>query len=72
MSCSSLALAAGEALAGTAPTVRRWLVVEVGGAWGRDAVPDTELLDPVRARLEDWLSEEPGSRVLFVRRPGAA
>jgi hypothetical protein len=69
MSCSSLALATGEALAGTAPTVRRWLVVEVGGAWGRDAVPDTELLDPVRARLEDWLSEEPGSRVLFVRRP---
>ena len=35
--------AAGEAPAGTAPTVRRWLVVEVGGAWGRDAVPDTEL-----------------------------
>jgi hypothetical protein len=69
MSCSSLALAAGEALAGTAPTARRWLVLEVGGAWGRDVVPDTELPDPVRRRLEGWLSEESGSRVLFARRP---
>lgn len=69
MSCSGLALAAGEALAGTAPTARRWLVLEVGGPWGRDAVPDTELPDPVRGRLEGWLSEESGSRVLFSRRP---
>jgi hypothetical protein len=69
VSCSSLSLAAGEALAGTASVASRWLVVEVGGAWGRDAVADTELTADVRDRLERWLTEEAGSRVLFVRRP---
>lgn len=69
MSCSTLSLAAGEALAGTASVVSRWLVVEVGGAWGRDVVADTELPAAVRERLETWVQDEEGSRVLFVRRP---
>jgi hypothetical protein len=69
VSCSTLSLAAGEALAGTASLASRWLVVEVGGAWGRDVVPDTELPAAVRERLERWLEEAEGSRVLFVRRP---
>jgi hypothetical protein len=69
VSCSTLSLAAGEALAGTASVASRWLVVEVGGAWGRDVVADTELPAAVRQRLETWVKSEDGSRVLFVRRP---
>jgi hypothetical protein len=69
VSCSTLSLAAGEALAGTASVASRWLVVEVGGAWGRDVVPDTALPAGVRERLERWLQTEDGSRVLLVRRP---
>jgi hypothetical protein len=69
VSCSSLSLAAGERLAGTASIARRWLLVEVRGAWGRDAVADSELDAAARQRLEGWLAEEDGSRVLFVRRP---
>jgi hypothetical protein len=64
-----LSLAAGEALPGSAPTARRWLLLEVGGAWGRDVVADTDLDERVRDRLERWLAEEAGSRVLFLRRP---
>jgi hypothetical protein len=69
MSCSTLSLAVGEALAGSATVASRWLVVEVGGAWGRDVVGDTELPAAVRERLETWVQSEDGSRVLFVRRP---
>jgi hypothetical protein len=69
VSCSALALAAGEHLAGTATVARRWLLVEVRGAWGRDAVADSGLRAGVRRRLDDWLAEDGGSRVLFLRRP---
>ncbi len=69
MSCSTLALAAGERLAGTATVARRWLLLEVRGTWGRDVVADTELDQEVRERLESWVAEEEGSRVLFLRRP---
>jgi hypothetical protein len=69
VSCSALSLAADEALAGTATVARRWLLVEVGGAWGRDVVADTELEGSVRRRLERWLAEDASSRILFLRRP---
>jgi hypothetical protein len=69
VSCSALSLAAGEPLAGTASAARRWLLVEVGGAWGRDVVADTALDDPLRDRLQRWLAEEADSKVLFLRRP---
>jgi hypothetical protein len=69
VSCSALALAAGERLAGTASIATRWLLVELRSSWGRDAVGDTELDEGVRQRLEGWLADEKGSRVLFVRRP---
>jgi len=69
VSCSTLALAAGERLAGTATVARRWLLLEVRGVWGREAVADTELEQEVRERLESWVAEEEASRVLFLRRP---
>ena len=69
MSCSTLSLASGEAFAATASVASRWLVVEVGGAWGRDVVADTELPASVRERLATWAASEAGSRLLFVRRP---
>jgi hypothetical protein len=64
VSCSELSLAGAEPLAGTATTARRWLLVEVRGAWGRDAVPDTALPDAVREMLATF-----DGRVLLIRRP---
>jgi hypothetical protein len=67
--CPGLASVVGEPLAGSASQATRWLLLEVRAPWGRDALRDTELPDGARARLEDWSGAEPGSRVLFIRRP---
>ena len=62
--CSESSLAAGEPLAGTATEAASWLLVEVRGAWGRDAVADTDLPPAVRETLDAF----PG-KVILVRRP---
>ncbi len=62
--CCGSSLAAGEALAGTATQGTSWLLVEVRGAWGRDAVVDSGLPSAVRDAIDPF----PG-KVLLVRRP---
>lgn len=62
--CSGASLAAGEPLAGTATWGTSWLLVEVRGAWGRDAVADSGLPPTVRMALDAF----PG-KVILVRRP---
>ena len=63
-SCSDLSLAVGEPLAGTATQGTDWLLVEVRGAWGRDAIRDSGLAPSVR----DQLTAYPG-KVVLIRRP---
>lgn len=41
--CSQHSEARGESLAGTASTVRSWLLIEDGGPWGREALLDARL-----------------------------
>jgi len=62
--CADASARAGIELAGTATETSRWLLVEHRGAWGRDAVEDTELPGAVRQTLTTF----PG-RTLLVRRP---
>jgi hypothetical protein len=62
--CSGSSLAAGEKLAGTATQGTSWLLVEVRGAWGRDAVADSGLAPAVRESMDSF----PGT-VILVRRP---
>jgi hypothetical protein len=62
--CSRASARAGVELAGTATETSRWLLVEHRGAWGRDALEDTELPGAVRETLAAF----PG-RALLVRRP---
>lgn len=62
MRCSESALV--EPLAGTAPLARWWWLIEVPGAWGRDAVADCRV-PAVRA-----LTSDDRRRVILVRRPG--
>jgi hypothetical protein len=64
MTCADSSLAAGEPLAATAAEATEWLLVEVRGAWGRDAVADTELAPEVRAALAAF-----DGKVVLVRRP---
>ena len=62
--CAAASLAAGEPLAGTATEADSWLLVEVRGSWGRDAVADSGLSAPVQGALDAF----PG-KVLLIRRP---
>ncbi len=62
--CSEISLTAGEPLAGTATQGADWLLVEVRGAWGRDAINDSGFAPSIR----DQLTAYPG-KVVLIRRP---
>lgn len=67
--CSLRSLAAAEPLAGTASTIRRWLLVEHDGPWGRDGLLDARLPDGVGQALRD-LGRRSAARILLIRRTG--
>lgn len=67
--CAREASARDEPLIGTASRVQRWLVVEQPGAWGREAVAESDLdRDVARALLDS--ARRHRVRVLLARRPG--
>lgn len=65
--CEAEATARHEPLLATASRVRRWLLVEQPGPWGRDAPVDSRLDRGVAERLSAR-AEEAGVRVVLVRR----
>lgn len=66
--CSLRSLAAGESLAGTASTIRHWLVIEHPGPWGRDGLLDARLPAGLGRELRH-LEHRTGARVLLIRKP---
>jgi hypothetical protein len=67
--CSAASQDLAEPIAGSASTVRAFLLVEAPGAWGVDAVPGSRLPAPVKERLAE-LSRVHGVRPLMIRRHG--
>lgn len=67
--CASASRARGDELAGTASTVRSFLLLEHPGPWGVDALRDARLPDGLGAHLQRQ-SRRHRVRVLLVRRPG--
>ena len=65
--CAAAALARFEPLAGTASTVRAFLLVENAGPWGTEALRDARLPDEVKDGLRAR-SAAAGVRALLVRR----
>jgi hypothetical protein len=61
--CAVAAHARDEPMFATASQVRRWLLIEVRGAWGRDAVADTDL---ARHASADWKQHLRGERIRVV------
>jgi hypothetical protein len=57
-------------MAGTASTVRSWLLLEHAGPWGRDALPDARLPEGLGAELAGRCRDA-GVRPLLIRRVGA-
>ena len=68
--CSTASRAAEETLVATAGLGRRWLLVEVAGAWGPNAFTDSPVLDPGIGRRIVARAEHAGLRVVALRRPG--
>ena len=66
--CSLRSLAAGESLAGTASTIRHWLLIEHPGPWGRDGLLDARLPAGLGRKLRG-LERRTGARVLLIRKP---
>lgn len=58
-----------EPLFGTASHVRRWILLEQPGPWGRDAVLESRLPAAVAAELESTAAAI-NARVVLIRRPG--
>jgi hypothetical protein len=67
--CAAASADRAESLAGTASTVRSFLLVEDPGPWGVDALADSRLPAPVRRGLLQR-ADRSGVRVLLVRRHG--
>lgn len=67
--CSVASRGRDEPIAGTASTVRSFLLVEAAGPWGVDAVRDCRMDPEVRQRLLD-LEREHRIRPLLIRRHG--
>jgi hypothetical protein len=66
--CSLRSLAALESLAGTASTIRHWLLIEHAGPWGQDGLLDARLPDGLGRDLRA-IEGRTGARVLLIRRP---
>jgi Sucrase/ferredoxin-like len=70
--CSARARQAAESLTATASFGRRWLLLEVAGAWGYSAFRNSPVLDPaLGARIERRAAAD-GFRIVAIRRPGRA
>lgn len=67
--CSTASRALTEPQAGTASTVRAFLLLEEPGPWGVDAVRDSRLPAVVKQRLTE-LAARHRVRPLLIRRPG--
>jgi hypothetical protein len=67
--CAAASLVGEEPLAGTASTVRAFLLVEDPGPWGVRAVADSRLPAAVKQHLRGVESQR-GVKVLLIRRPG--
>ncbi|MGH3739347.1 MAG: sucrase ferredoxin [Micromonosporaceae bacterium] len=67
--CAEAALRRGDPLLGTAPWVRRWLLIEEPGGWGRDGLT-TSPVDPQVAATVAARAKAAGVRVQLIRRPG--
>lgn len=65
--CAVTSAERGEDLAGTASTVRRWVLVEQPGSWGIDAVTESALPLDVALPLRER-ARRVGARTLLIRR----
>ncbi len=69
LGCAAESRARGESMVGTASRVRRWLLIEQWGSWGRNALLESQI-DRDLAQAIDASARAHDVRVVLVRRPG--
>ena len=67
--CAAHSRAVDEPVHATASRVRRWLVVEQPGPWGRNAIVESRLDPEIGLRLQE-AGRRHGVRIVLMRRPG--
>lgn len=67
--CSNAARRRGDPLVGTAPPIRRWLLIEHAGAWLPEAFEGTALDSDVKRTLQA-AADAVSARILLIRRAG--
>ncbi len=67
--CAPLAQRRGDELLATAAPVKRWLLVEQPGRWGRNALRESHIEPSLASRLAAAAADA-GVRIVLIRRPG--
>src|SRR5690606_2189723 len=67
--CATESANRGEPLMATASRVRRWLLIEQPGPWGREALTESRLDTAIAQTLRSRARRD-GVRVVLIRRPG--
>src|SRR5687767_15679585 len=66
--CVERSRAVGEQVFATAPRGDVWLLLEYQGAWGAKVLPESDLAQPIKDRLDGWMRATPNAKLLFIRR----
>ena len=69
--CAAASEARAESMAGTASTVRSFLLVEHAGPWGEEALRDARMPPGIGPELRERAAAT-GTKVLLIRRPDKA
>ena len=67
--CSLESIEHHESLLGTAPRADVWFLLEYHGRWGKKALEESEISDPVKAYLNAQTKAIPESRLLLIKQP---
>lgn len=69
LGCAAESVRRGEPLMATASRVRRWMLLEQPGPWGREALIESRLDTAIAQTLRSRARRD-GVRVVLIRRPG--
>lgn len=66
--CSLASMSGDEALFGTAPNYKIWVLIEYRLPWRKKAVTDNELSENLQAHLSALMEKNPDLQILFIKR----
>ena len=65
--CSLASMSGDEALFGTAPNYKIWVLIEYRLPWRKKAVTDNELSENLQAHLSTLMEKNPDLQILFIK-----